>query len=60
MFATLVIVLPSAHEGGGVQVKHGQDVKIFETATQSIANMSTLTWFTGEYPVEYFTFCEDS
>ncbi len=45
MFATLVICLPSQHEGGEVHVTHGKKKKIFKTAESSDFDFSYLCWF---------------
>lgn len=41
MFATLVICLPSSHEGGAVRLQHGKELKEFRTDNQS---RSFLCW----------------
>ncbi|KAH6672517.1 hypothetical protein B0J14DRAFT_74998 [Halenospora varia] len=45
MFATLVIALPSKHEGGEVRVTHAGQTKVFETSLTSDFNASYLAWF---------------
>ncbi|KUJ09541.1 uncharacterized protein LY89DRAFT_787848 [Mollisia scopiformis] len=45
MFATLVIALPSKHEGGEVHVTHAGKTKIFATSTFSEFDASYLAWF---------------
>ncbi|KAE9367525.1 hypothetical protein N431DRAFT_348602 [Stipitochalara longipes BDJ] len=45
MFATLVIALPSKHEGGQVRVNHGGLTKVFETSKFSEFDSSYLAWF---------------
>jgi hypothetical protein len=45
MFATLVIALPSKHEGGEVRVTHGGKTKTFETSKSSEFDSSYLTWY---------------
>ena len=45
MFGTLVICLPSKHEGGEVQVTHGGKEKIFRTADSSEFGFTYLCWF---------------
>lgn len=49
MFATLVVVLPSPHEGGIVHVKLGQQEKTYETAKQEVAATTVMAWYTGEF-----------
>lgn len=44
MFATLVIALPSKHEGGEVRVTHAGQTKVFETSLTSDFNASYLAW----------------
>ncbi|KZV75575.1 hypothetical protein PENSPDRAFT_72660 [Peniophora sp. CONT] len=46
MFATVVIVLPSYHEGGSVHVKHGRQEKTLDSSGQGIATTSVLAWYT--------------
>jgi hypothetical protein len=45
MFGTLVICLPSKHEGGEVHVMHGGQKKILATAESSEFNYTYLCWF---------------
>jgi hypothetical protein len=45
MFATLVIVLPSKHEGGEVRVTHSGNTKVFETSKFSEFDSSYLAWY---------------
>ena len=45
MFGTLVICLPSKHEGGEVRVSHGGQKKILDTAESSEFNYTYLCWF---------------
>ncbi|TVY44089.1 hypothetical protein LOCC1_G004493, partial [Lachnellula occidentalis] len=45
MFATLVIALPSKHEGGEVRVTHAGKTRVFETAKFSDFGSSFLAWF---------------
>lgn len=45
MFATLVIVLPSKHEGGEVRVSHSKTTKVFETSKFSEFDFSYLAWY---------------
>jgi hypothetical protein len=45
MFATLVIALPSKHEGGEVRVSHAGQTEIFETSKYSDFEASYLAWF---------------
>ena len=44
MFGTLVICLPSHHEGGEVHVTHGEHKKSLETAESSDFAYSYLCW----------------
>lgn len=44
MFATLVIALPSKHEGGEVRVTHGGQTKTFGTSKSSEFDSSYLAW----------------
>jgi hypothetical protein len=45
MFGTLVICLPSQHEGGQVELKHGDETKTFDTAPTSSFDFSWLAWY---------------
>lgn len=45
MFGTLVIALPSKHEGGAVRVTHAGQTKLFETSKFSGFEASYLAWF---------------
>ena len=49
MFGTLVIALPSKHEGGEVRVTHGGITRIFDTSKSSEINASFLAWCAIEY-----------
>ena len=44
MFGTLVIALPSKHEGGEVRVTHAGNTKLFETSQYSEFDSSYLAW----------------
>lgn len=44
MFGTLVIALPSKHEGGAVEVTHAGQTKLFETSKFSEFEASYLAW----------------
>lgn len=44
MFGTLVICLPSKHEGGELHLTHGKSTKIFKTAGSSELGVSFLAW----------------
>lgn len=44
MFATLVIALPSKHDGGEVRVTHSGKTKVFATSKVSEFNASFLAW----------------
>lgn len=45
MVGTLVICLPSEHQGGDVHLAFGSDQRIFSTAPTSTFNITTLAWF---------------
>ncbi|KAH7092044.1 hypothetical protein FB567DRAFT_588356 [Paraphoma chrysanthemicola] len=45
MFGTLVVCLPSAHEGGSVRLVHGGKERMIETASKSAFDMTTLAWY---------------
>lgn len=45
MFGTLVICLPSEHEGGQVHLTHGTREMLFDTAESSRFEFSYLAWF---------------
>jgi hypothetical protein len=45
MFGTLVICLPSLHEGGEIYASHGGKEKLFKTAEPSEYWYSCLYWF---------------
>ncbi|KAL5119678.1 hypothetical protein ACEQ8H_002524 [Pleosporales sp. CAS-2024a] len=45
MFGTLVVCLPSAHEGGSVRLVHGNQENTLETAPYSAFQLSTLAWY---------------
>ncbi|KAL5331156.1 hypothetical protein ACEPPN_000685 [Leptodophora sp. 'Broadleaf-Isolate-01'] len=45
MFATLVVALPSKHEGGEVRVSHNGETKVYATSTTSEFDGSYLAWF---------------
>jgi hypothetical protein len=45
MFGTLVICLPSKHEGGDVHALHGGQRKTLRTAEMSEFNYTYLCWF---------------
>ena len=51
MFATLVVVLPSLHEGGSVHVRLGQQEKIYETAKHEIGSTTVMAWYTGAHGI---------
>ena len=44
MFGTLVICLPSLHEGGEVELSFGDSTKNFETSQYSEFGMSFMAW----------------
>jgi hypothetical protein len=56
MFATLVIALPSKHEGGEVRVTHGGKTKTFETSRFSEFDSSYLAWYDIEFTIHIVTF----
>lgn len=45
MFGTMVISLPSAHEGGDVVVKHGGQKLTFKTSSVGVGLSSVLAWY---------------
>ncbi|KAI8262579.1 hypothetical protein K4K58_000483 [Colletotrichum sp. SAR11_239] len=45
MVGTLVICLPSEHQGGDVHLAFGSDQRVFSTAPTSIFDITTLAWF---------------
>jgi hypothetical protein len=46
MFGTLVVCLPSAHDGGSVKkIVHGKKERTIETAPKSAFEMTTLAWY---------------
>ncbi|KAF1918429.1 hypothetical protein BDU57DRAFT_528829 [Ampelomyces quisqualis] len=45
MFGTLVVCLPSLHEGGSVRLVHGKEEHTIETAAGSAFMMTTLAWY---------------
>jgi hypothetical protein len=45
MFGTLVICLPSKHEGGEVHLSHAGERKVFHTAPESEFGLSSLAWY---------------
>jgi len=45
MFGTLVICLPSPHQGGEVVLSHGHRTKTFETSPNSELGMSFAAWY---------------
>ncbi|KAK5262783.1 hypothetical protein LTR96_011732, partial [Exophiala xenobiotica] len=45
MFGTLVVCLPSKHEGGEIHVTHGGQTKILHTADSSEFNYTYLCWY---------------
>ena len=44
MFATLVIALPSEHEGGQVEATFGDKTIVLDTASSSAFEYSWLAW----------------
>ncbi|RXW16746.1 hypothetical protein EST38_g9108 [Candolleomyces aberdarensis] len=46
-FATVVVVLPSAAEGGQVQLSHAAQKEAIELSQDSLVNTSVLAWYTG-------------
>lgn len=46
MFATMIIVLPSAYTGGQVHVSHSTQSKVFDCSEDSIISTSILAWYT--------------
>lgn len=53
MFGTMVIALPSKHEGGEVRVTHAGKTEIFETSKFSEYGSSYLAWYDiqNKFPV---------
>lgn len=45
MVGTLVVCLPSEHQGGDVHLTFGSDQRIFQTAPTSTFDLTTLAWF---------------
>ncbi|KAJ0384139.1 hypothetical protein COL922a_009046 [Colletotrichum nupharicola] len=45
MVGTLVICLPSEHQGGDVHLAFGSDQRVFSTAPTSTFDITTLAWF---------------
>lgn len=45
MFGTLVICLPSKHEGGGVVARHKGETVAFETSEASEFGQSHMAWY---------------
>lgn len=45
MFGTLVICLPSKHEGGAVHVRHGEETKVLEADKNSEFDTSFVAWY---------------
>ena len=45
MFGTLVVCLPSKHEGGGLVLEHRGEKVVFETAESSEFGQSHIAWF---------------
>ncbi|KAJ3532052.1 hypothetical protein NMY22_g7900 [Coprinellus aureogranulatus] len=46
MFATIIIVLPSAFQGGEVHVSHAGETKILDVSRNSAFNTTVLAWYT--------------
>lgn len=44
MFGTLVVSLPSVHEGGELIARHSGDGKTFTTATNSAFQFNYIAW----------------
>lgn len=45
MFGTLVIVLPSAHQGGDVVVKHQHEKRILRSSVTAQGGLSFMSWY---------------
>lgn len=45
MFGTLVVSLPSVHEGGELIARHNGDGKMFATATNSAFQFNHIAWW---------------
>jgi hypothetical protein len=46
MFATIIVVLPSAFEGGEVHVSHAGETKVLDVSPNSAFSTSVLAWYT--------------
>ncbi|TFK58963.1 hypothetical protein BDN72DRAFT_966195 [Pluteus cervinus] len=46
MFATVVVLLPSAYTGGQVQVSHSGETRTFDLSQNSMLNTGVLAWYT--------------
>ena len=51
MFGTLVISLPSEHEGGDIKVSHRGETKTFTTAARSAYRYQYIAWFDHQSPL---------
>ncbi|VDB99822.1 unnamed protein product [Peniophora sp. CBMAI 1063] len=49
MFATVVIVLPSQHEGGSVHVQHGRQRKTLQSSGQGLLTTTVMAWYTDVF-----------
>lgn len=56
MFGTLVICLPSKHEGGAVHVRHGEETKVLETEKTSEFDTSFIAWYAHSIATSYLHF----
>lgn len=53
MFATVVIILPSQHEGGSVHVQHGRQRKVLQSSEQGLLTTTVMAWYTGNIPCAF-------
>lgn len=51
MFGSLVISLPSKHEGGDIKVSHRGETKTFTTAAHSAYQYQYIAWFDHQSPL---------
>lgn len=45
MFGTLVVCLPSSHQGGHVELRHGKNIEHYHTDKMSAFDISYLAWY---------------
>lgn len=46
VFATLIIVLPSAYAGGQVNLSHGGVDMVYDCSARSLNTMTVMAWYT--------------